>query len=303
MKVIQNRPAKNGFTLIELLVVIAIIAILAAMLLPALAKAKARGQQAVCLSNLKQWGLAQTMYVDDNDQKFPATKIPTGTPYYPDNEDTPTWAGIANVEHYNVALGTSYGRDAWFNSLPGYIKAKQLNLYAFEKNANLAYDAGRNIFHCPTAVSQPTDPYILANQDRVIFQYGMNSKGLVENSTGLSAGPLKTSSVRNPCAFAMFSDNRVRWDDSPVWDKDRISFQSSGAVITLGSPQNYTSRFSQRHNTGGNITFSDGHSSHYKYDYVAVDGATLGGGFTSGKPSDPARPDIHWAHDGSQVKP
>ena len=79
MNTISIRPARSGFTLIELLVVIAIIAILAAILFPVFAQAKAAAKQSQCLNQIRQVGLASIMYQNDTDDTYPAV-LPVQAP-------------------------------------------------------------------------------------------------------------------------------------------------------------------------------------------------------------------------------
>lgn len=111
----------SAFTLIELLVVIAIIAILAAMLLPALAKAKAKAHQASCVSNLKQISIALNLYVDEHDGYFPYASVP------------------AEVLDPSLPAGT--GSAIWYKSLGPYLPQK----------GNKLTSQANQVINCPAA--------------------------------------------------------------------------------------------------------------------------------------------------------
>jgi len=161
VKSCSSRQSWRAFTLIELLVVIAIIAILAALLLPALAKAKAKANAITCLNNQKQWGLAARMYSDDNND------------YVPQEGNT-----IATIDRKPDNV------DAWYNVVSAYIKQPSLVSLYTANPPNPPLPSTRTIYSCPSAEKPSWTP----STAKAYFMYGENGRLCVNKSSGGGGG-------------------------------------------------------------------------------------------------------------------
>jgi prepilin-type N-terminal cleavage/methylation domain-containing protein/prepilin-type processing-associated H-X9-DG protein len=145
-KLIKADFRKGGFTLIELLVVIAIIAILASLLLPALSKAKMRGQSIACMAKLKQLQLAWIMYCDDFNGRMPQN-IADDCPNFANGSPTLTSDHLPGGIYAQWVLGTADSAPQWtndFNLTQGTLWPYLNSLPVYKCPGDTARDGNRN---------------------------------------------------------------------------------------------------------------------------------------------------------------
>ncbi len=236
---------KRGFTLIELLVVIAVIAILMAILMPALKRAREQGKRTVCLNNLKQLTLAWVLYSDDNDglvvngsptevgshqesvgQALPPNDI--GNWLYPFHENEVPWVGVGWAENYLVDR-----------------LDKEIQMWAIEAGALYTYCKNVKLYRCPTGLKGEMLTYAVMDGMNGVPRDGANKDNpgvWIKRRTEIHNPPPAYRMVFidegfvTPDSFAVYYSSE-KWFDNPP----------------------------SRHGNGVNLSFADGHSDFYKW--------------------------------------
>jgi prepilin-type N-terminal cleavage/methylation domain-containing protein/prepilin-type processing-associated H-X9-DG protein len=247
----------RAFTLIELLVVIAIIAILAAMLLPALAHAKATALKAQCLKNFKQLQICYRMYVDDNNDHLPLNNIGSG-------------AGVASWISYATA-----GASAQFDYNSKNIQTA--TLYPYNQNAK--------IYLCPAdmymlmvgAPGAPPGPY--RDDSGTLITSGTTPQTrtcAVEYSLGSGGGntPEWTQTGNGLVWHTYQKFSQIQRVSQKIVFVDEASGTVDDGAFALWPMNSGINAWwnlpASRHDKGCNFSFADGHVEHWKWHGTAV---------------------------------